>query len=861
MIPRFSAHFAGRLRSSGLRAMLCTGLLLQAAVLFAQTAAQTNTQTAAQTPEQQLVQASLPSSGPYHRVRVQASAGQLLALGVAADHGLRKADLWFEGDFSDRELALIRAAGLRHDVLQQDMAGFYAARIAGDAGFEAGRPIGAATRLDGASCARIPSDFDVPDAFVPGSMGGYYTLQEVYNQMDSMAARYPALVSARTPFGSQLTHQGRPQYLLKMSDNVATDETDEPNVLYTSLMHAREPAGMMSVLFYMQWLLEQYGTDDRATYVLNNAQLYFVPVVNPDGYEINRISNPGGGGLWRKNARNNGSSIGVDLNRNWPYEWGFDDTGSSPSAASDVYRGPSAGSEPEVANLMELAIDRNFRTALNYHSFGELLIYPWGYDFLFTPDHGTFRRGAKSMVADNFYSYGTPVQTVLYPVNGGSDDWFYGEQSLKDKTFSWTPEVGELGFWPPPSAIIPMAQENALANLLLAFFATRYAAVTALHPPLAERSGHFEYRIESYGALPVDAEVSLESLSPELELLHPVQTYPAMEAGQVHQGKVAYRVNDAAEPGARLRYALVLRWPGFEDRQTVEVRFGLEQEPVVPAAADPGQIAAGYAAHSSAANASRGSDQARIPALQPWREQRGGDVLWSDSPGEPYADGLDYTGAIGRFDLSGRKHSQLLMDLRWALEPNRDYAWFEASRDGETWTVLQGTGSRCGASEQGPAFAHYTDASDWVAESLDLSAFDGDVLYVRLRLQSDAAIHAEGIDLRNPRLASVRQSPYSPQEGANPNVDWALRVFPNPATDAVTLVLSKTGLSASPSGPITVQVLDATGRLVQTQQLAQAGEGQTWLLAVSDLAPGLYRVLLWQDQGVMAHTLLAIAQH
>jgi hypothetical protein len=201
------------------------------------------------------------------------------------------------------------------------------------------------------------------------------------------------------------------------------------------------------------------------------------------------------------------------------------------------------------------------------------------------------------------------------------------------------------------------------------------------------------------------------------------------------------------------------------------------------------------------------------------------------------------------------------MDLRWALEPNRDYAWFEASRDGETWTVLQGTGSRCGASEQGPAFAHYTDASDWVAESLDLSAFDGDVLYVRLRLQSDAAIHAEGMDLRNLRLASVRQSPFSPQEGADPHVDWALRVFPNPATDAVTLVLSKTGLSASPSGPITVQVLDATGRLVQTQQLAQAGEGQTWLLAVSDLAPGLYRVLLWQDQGVMAHTLLAIAQH
>jgi hypothetical protein len=304
-----------------------------------------------------------------------------------------------------------------------------------------------------------------------------------------------------------------------------------------------------------------------------------------------------------------------------------------------------------------------------------------------------------------------------------------------------------------------------------------------------------------------------------------------------------------------LRYALVVRWPGFEERQTVEVRFGLEQQDVWPSEVPVAQ----NLSPGTGANPSPGNGLDLISALQPWSEQRRGDVLWSDSPAEPYGDGLDYTGAIGRFDLSGRKHAQLLMDLRWALEPNLDYAWFEASRDGETWTVLTGRHTRCGVSEQGPGFAHYTDASDWVAESLDLSAFDGGVVQLRLRLQSDEAIHAEGVDLKNLRLGSVRDADNSLVEAGFPEAEWALRAFPNPANNVVSLSLSHSGLAVDPLREITAQVLDATGRVVLTQGLPQAENGQTWLLSVSDLAPGIYQVVLSQAYGVVAHTLLAVA--
>ncbi|MBI1193742.1 MAG: hypothetical protein GC205_11300 [Bacteroidetes bacterium] len=773
----------------------------------------------------------------YHRVRVQASGAQLSALGIAADHGLRKADLWFEGDFCERELAIIREAGFSHSILQPDMSGYYAARIAADVGFEAGRAEASQQPRDerfgpgAGACARIPSDFLVPDAFVAGSMGGYYTMQEVYAQMDSMAARYPALVSPRTAFGSQLTHQGRQQFLLKISDNVSADESAEPNVLYTSLIHAREPAGMMSVLFYMNWLLENYGSDDRATYVINNAQLYFVPVVNPDGYEINRISNPGGGGLWRKNARNNGGSTGVDLNRNWPYEWGYDDAGSSPVAASDVYRGPSAGSEPEISNLMELSVERNFRTALNYHSFGDLLIYPWGYDFVFTPDHGTFRRGAKSMVADNFYNYGTPYQTVTYAVNGSSDDWFYGEQTLKDKTFAWTPEVGELGFWPPPSQIVPMAQENALANLLLAFFGTRYAAVTALDAPLAERQGVFRHRIIGYGEIPVNAQVSLEALSPNLEVDAGSVAYADLEAGQERDGELTYRLHPSTKPGDAVRYALVLRWPGFEHRETVETIFGLEQQVLVPS-----------------------------EDWQPWTEQPGGPWVWSDSPEKNYTNAAAFEGNIGTLDLSGQRHSRLLLDLRWDLEPRFDYAWFQASVDGENWVALRGEHTHCGASELGPSWNHYTGSSDWVAEDLDLSPFDGAPVFVRLRLESDGAFTADGIDLRNLRLASVTSQPAELVQPAA----LSLRLYPNPASGQVVLTLSGLEHPGILGDETSVQVLDALGRV----QLVQPWPGSGIVSGGSDqlqlqtqaLNPGVYQVIVVHPTGILAQAVLAISQ-
>jgi hypothetical protein len=233
------------------------------------------------------------------------------------------------------------------------------------------------------------------------------------------------------------------------------------------LIHAREPITIELLLYFMRYLTNNYGSDSLVAYLVDNRELWFVPIMNPDGYEYNRINDPGGGGMWRKNRLNcGGGDWGVDLNRNWGYMWGYDDEGSSPYCSDETYRGSAAFSEPETQGIRNFINSRNFRMCLDYHSFGMWFLYPWGYAELYTPDHDLFVAIGDSMCAMNGHVPGTPWE-CLYPVNGGTIDWEYGEQVTKPKIIAISPEVGtdDDGFWPPQSRILPLCQLELPVNL------------------------------------------------------------------------------------------------------------------------------------------------------------------------------------------------------------------------------------------------------------------------------------------------------------------------------------------------------------------------------------------------------------
>ncbi len=169
-------------------------------------------------------------------------------------------------------------------------------------------------------CGSHYANIAVPAGFIPGSYAGYYTFQEMQSRIDSLVNHYPSLVQKIVL--PTTTLEGRPLIVVKISDNVSTDE-GEPEAFYSGLHHAREGMSMMNLFFFMQYLVEHYATDNRIKELVDSRELYFMPCVNPDGYRYNETSQSSGGGMWRKNRRvNGGGQYGVDLNRNYNVDWG-----------------------------------------------------------------------------------------------------------------------------------------------------------------------------------------------------------------------------------------------------------------------------------------------------------------------------------------------------------------------------------------------------------------------------------------------------------------------------------------------------------------------------------------------------------
>lgn len=404
----------------------------------------------------------------YSRVEISLSGkdiSTLTRLGIETDHGLHAPGQMLVADLSASELNLVQNAGFQTKIWVDDLKKDYLDRLSNPS---------VENRNSNCSTSGV-TPYPTPSNYTFGTMGGYHTLAEMMAVLDDMRAKFPNLITAKADASDTIeTWEGRKIQFVKISDNPDNDEP-EPEVLYSGIHHAREPNGTSQMLFYMWYLLENYATDPEVKYIVDNAELYFVPCINPDGYVYNETTDPQGGGLWRKNRRDNGDgSYGVDLNRNYGYFWGNDDNGSSPNPQTNTYRGPEPFSEPETRTMRDFARAHNFLLALNYHTYSNLLIYPWAYNNqLAEPALATL---GKLLTRENNYKTGTSIETVGYNVNGNSDDWMYAEGGTK----SFTPEVGSTGFWPQPNEIDDLNRENMWQNLCLARCALRFGEVKDL---------------------------------------------------------------------------------------------------------------------------------------------------------------------------------------------------------------------------------------------------------------------------------------------------------------------------------------------------------------------------------------------
>jgi carboxypeptidase T len=306
----------------------------------------------------------------------------------------------------------------------------------------------------------------------PASDSAYHNYSETVSQINSVASSYPAIVQ-RITLGN--SHEGRPVYALKVSDNVATDEA-EPEVMFTANQHAREHLTVEMALYLLGELTSNYPGDARIRNIVDSREIWIVPMVNPDGVEYDIAT--GSYRMWRKNRQPNpgSSTVGTDLNRNWGYRWGCCG-GSSGSFSSETYRGASAFSAPETSNVRNLVNSRviggvqQIRASIDFHTYSELVLWPYGYTFTDVPadmtadDQAVFSSFGREMASTNGF---TPEQgSDLYITDGTIDDWLYGQHRIFAYTFELYPRSSNPGFYPPDEVIPAQTSRNREAVLRL----------------------------------------------------------------------------------------------------------------------------------------------------------------------------------------------------------------------------------------------------------------------------------------------------------------------------------------------------------------------------------------------------------
>ncbi|XP_059481071.1 carboxypeptidase B-like [Neocloeon triangulifer] len=284
---------------------------------------------------------------------------------------------------------------------------------------------------------------------------GYHRYMVIHDFLDFYAATYPEICSVHT-IGK--TAQGKDIKLLKISTSGPGLLISKPAIFIDGGIHAREWISPATVTFITKELVE-----NRSKYSFaDKIDFHIAPLINVDGYEYTQTSRRDR--MWRKSRSSPGRCTGVDLNRNFGFQWG--QIGSSSKRCSSLYRGPSAFSEPESRAIRDYILSYPkgyFKGYLSFHSYSQFILYPYGFSISALPtDVEDLKRVAKkAQVAirnstRTFYTVGSAART-LYPLSGSSLDWAKAVAEIKYSYMVELPDKGVHGFLLPPRLIKPTA--------------------------------------------------------------------------------------------------------------------------------------------------------------------------------------------------------------------------------------------------------------------------------------------------------------------------------------------------------------------------------------------------------------------
>ncbi|MEW5951957.1 MAG: zinc carboxypeptidase [Elusimicrobia bacterium] len=293
----------------------------------------------------------------------------------------------------------------------------------------------------------------------PAADSAYHNYKETYDYLSQLASANKDIASL---FSIGKTIEGRDIWVLRLnSSSKGEAKSSKPGAVFVGNHHAREHLSNEVPLLFAAYLLDNKQNPEIKKY-LNSLDIYIIPMFNPDGAEYDIAT---GKYRWhRKNMRKNSNgTIGVDLNRNYDTTWCK--YGSSSSPGADTYCGTGPFSEPESSAMRDFILARkNIKTLQSYHSYGSMMLYPWGGSYDPVPnekDRNAFIKMAQKM--GELTGYDPKQSSDLYAASGDTCDWAYEKAGI----FAFTTELEGSSFYPGASIIKTAVEKNINAAVYL----------------------------------------------------------------------------------------------------------------------------------------------------------------------------------------------------------------------------------------------------------------------------------------------------------------------------------------------------------------------------------------------------------
>ena len=690
----------------------------------------------------------------FHKVKINYNSTfdlvKLANQGVGIDHGLHKKNHFFISDFSESEIEKIKSLEIDYEILINDVIKFYNQRNDLKNNFNQNEFC-----EEGENSYVTPENYDFKQS---DEFGGFYTYNEMLNELDDMHSQFPDIVSVRSEIKDETysgsphiheTYEGRFLQWIKISDNPNISE-NEPQILYTALHHAREPASLQQLIYFMWYMLENYNSNESIKQIIDNSELFFIPCVNPDGYIYNETSEPSGGGMWRKNRRD---SHGVDNNRNYSFidengneVWNTSGTSNNPN--NNTYAGDGPFSESENRAVRYFVESNNFKIALNNHTYGNLLLYPYGYDYNEpTEDNDIYEFISEALVNEN--NYDNIISADLYPAAGDSDDFMYGmltteNNQTREKIFAMTPEIGS-SFWPQTSTIEDICKGMLYLNLTAAKMIGNHASVNDLTENFITsdifsanfslqrlgivNNGNFNIQIEpiSSNIISVSSDINISSL----------------DIGETIYNSFQIELNTSISPGDQVLFKYVLNNGLFNEEVFVEKIYGV---PILLIEDESDNYSSFWSNNSEWSNT--------------YEEYFSPETSITDSPYTNYSNNAEeIINLINEIDLSGYSYAEINFDAKWNIESGYDYVQVEISDDGgNNWIPQCGKYTNIGIETHDYAInepLYDGNQNEWVNESILLTDYIDQQISIRFKLYSDGGLRRDGFYFDNFKIKGL----------------------------------------------------------------------------------------------------------